>query len=159
MWGSHLIKHWSSTQKTIALSSGEAELAGIVKGAAEGIGLVSVARDLGVETKLRVCADSSAAIGICRRSGIGRVRHLAVGQLWVQERVRSGDFELRKWPGEHNPADTMTKAVNQELIDRHMVSMNIHWESGRAMSAPTLGGFSLQDRACVAGAGQSTRSQ
>eukprot|EP00969_Alexandrium_andersonii_P044456 1951466-Alexandrium_andersonii.AAC.1 len=62
MWGSHLIKHWSSTQKTIALSSGEAELAGIVKGAAEGMGLVSVAQDLGIETQLRVCADSSAAI-------------------------------------------------------------------------------------------------
>eukprot|EP00969_Alexandrium_andersonii_P074680 3294522-Alexandrium_andersonii.AAC.1 len=41
MWGAHTIKHWSTTQKTIALSSGEAELAGIVKGAAEGMGLVS----------------------------------------------------------------------------------------------------------------------
>eukprot|EP00969_Alexandrium_andersonii_P181614 8026262-Alexandrium_andersonii.AAC.1 len=64
-----MIKHWSTTQKTIALSSGEAELAGIVKGSAEGLGLVSVARDLGIDTGLRVCADSSAAIGICRRSG------------------------------------------------------------------------------------------
>eukprot|EP00975_Prorocentrum_lima_P052722 11050623-Prorocentrum_lima.AAC.1 len=66
MWGSHTIKHWSVTQKTIALSSGEAELAGIVKGSAEGMGLVSVARDLGIDTGLRVRADSSAAIGICR---------------------------------------------------------------------------------------------
>eukprot|EP00969_Alexandrium_andersonii_P187300 8275642-Alexandrium_andersonii.AAC.1 len=93
MWGPRVIKHWSTTQKTIALSSGEVELAGIAKGAVEGAGLVSVARGLGVGTELRVCADSSAAIGICRRSGIGRVRHLAAGQLWAQERVRSGDFE------------------------------------------------------------------
>ena len=48
MWGSHLLKHWSSTQKTIAPSSGEAELAGIVKGSAEGLGMVSVAKDLGI---------------------------------------------------------------------------------------------------------------
>eukprot|EP00969_Alexandrium_andersonii_P160859 7108674-Alexandrium_andersonii.AAC.1 len=82
VWGSRAIKHWSTTQKTIALSSGEAELAGIVKGAAEGMGLVSVAQDLGIGAKLQVRADSSAAIGICRRSGIGRVRHLAVGQFW-----------------------------------------------------------------------------
>eukprot|EP00969_Alexandrium_andersonii_P069404 3061577-Alexandrium_andersonii.AAC.1 len=68
MWGTHVIKHWSSTQKTTAPSSGEAELAGTVKGAAEGMGFVSVAQDLGVETKLRVYADSSVAIGICRRS-------------------------------------------------------------------------------------------
>eukprot|EP00969_Alexandrium_andersonii_P054689 2408365-Alexandrium_andersonii.AAC.1 len=74
------------------------------------MGLVSVARGLGVDTVLRVCADRSAAIGICRWSGIGRARRLAVGQLWAQERVRSGDFELAKWPGEQNPADITTKA-------------------------------------------------
>eukprot|EP00969_Alexandrium_andersonii_P087516 3861529-Alexandrium_andersonii.AAC.1 len=46
MWGSHMIKRWPTAQKTAALSSGEAELAGITKGAVEGVGLVSVARDL-----------------------------------------------------------------------------------------------------------------
>eukprot|EP00969_Alexandrium_andersonii_P191800 8470907-Alexandrium_andersonii.AAC.1 len=73
-------------QKTIGLRSGEAELGGIVKGAAEGVGIASIALDLGFSAGLRVYADSSAAIGICRRAGIGRARHLAVGQLWVQER-------------------------------------------------------------------------
>eukprot|EP00969_Alexandrium_andersonii_P258948 11449663-Alexandrium_andersonii.AAC.1 len=61
--GLHAVKHWSTTQKTIALSSGEAELAGIVKGAAEGLGLVAIAQDLGFAASLKVCADSSAAIG------------------------------------------------------------------------------------------------
>ena len=46
--------------------------------------------------KLEVHADSAAAIGIGRRSGIGRVRPLAVGQLWVQEKLREGCFFLRK---------------------------------------------------------------
>eukprot|EP00969_Alexandrium_andersonii_P228242 10080134-Alexandrium_andersonii.AAC.1 len=46
--------------KTIALSSGEAELAGIVKGAAEGLGVVAVAQDLGLMARLLVCSDSSA---------------------------------------------------------------------------------------------------
>eukprot|EP00969_Alexandrium_andersonii_P144694 6398356-Alexandrium_andersonii.AAC.1 len=63
------MKHWSTTQKTIALSSGEAELGGIVKGAAEGVGVVSIALGLGFSAGLRVYADSSAAIGICRRTG------------------------------------------------------------------------------------------
>eukprot|EP00969_Alexandrium_andersonii_P102728 4533518-Alexandrium_andersonii.AAC.1 len=53
MWGARTIKHKFTTQKTIALSPGAAELAGIVKGAAEGMGLVSVAQDLGVGTELR----------------------------------------------------------------------------------------------------------
>eukprot|EP00969_Alexandrium_andersonii_P072903 3216810-Alexandrium_andersonii.AAC.1 len=56
--GAGVITHWSSTQKTRALSSGEAELAGIAEGAVEGMGLVSVAQDLGVDTELRARADS-----------------------------------------------------------------------------------------------------
>eukprot|EP00969_Alexandrium_andersonii_P095713 4227668-Alexandrium_andersonii.AAC.1 len=77
-----MVKRWPTTQETIALSSGEAELAGIAKGAAEGMGIASIALDLGFSAGLRVRADSGAATGICRRTGIGRVRHLAVGQLW-----------------------------------------------------------------------------
>ena len=46
-----------------------------------------MAKDLGVEAGLEVLATSSAAIGICGRTGLAKVRHLAVGQLWVQERV------------------------------------------------------------------------
>ena len=76
-----------------------------------GLGLTAIAKDLGVDVGLTVFADSSAAIGFCRRTGIGKVRrHLAVGEFWVQERVRSGDYELRKHPGTQNPADLLTKA-------------------------------------------------
>ena len=89
-----MLKHWSTTQKAITLSSGEAELGGLVKAAAEGIGLQSLAQDLGIALPLQLFADSSAALGICRRTGVGRVRHLAVGQLWVQERLREGHFSL-----------------------------------------------------------------
>ena len=39
--GIHVVKSWSSTQKIIALSTGEAEYYGIVKGATMGIGLNS----------------------------------------------------------------------------------------------------------------------
>ena len=100
--------------------------------------MVSVARDLGMDTCLEVLADSSAAIGICRRTGIGKVRHLAVGQLWVQERVRSGDFSLLKHPGAENPADIPTEAVGGELIQRHVRAMHVRWEQGRAATAPLL---------------------
>ena len=94
MHGAHLVKHWPTTQEAITLSSGEAELGGIVKGVVEGIGLCSLGQDPLLDMKLEVHADSVAAIGICRRSGVGRVRHLAVGQLWVQERLCEGCFCL-----------------------------------------------------------------
>ena len=140
MRGSHLVKHWSSTQKIITLSSGEAELAGIVRGATEALGLRSLAADFGIECGVRVYADSAAAIGICRRSGIGKVRHLAVGQLWVQERVRSGDLELHKVLGAENPGDLLTKHVPRELADKHLWRAGLWRSEGRADSAPDIVG-------------------
>ena len=136
--GTHLVKHWSVTQKVVTLSSGEAELAGVVRGASEGCGLQSLAADLGVALKFSIHADSSAAIGICRRTGRGKVRHLAVSQLWVQERLRAGSFTLHKVAGDSNPADILTKVVARTLLDRHLGRMAVLRETGRAATAPLV---------------------
>ncbi len=102
MLGTHLLKYWASTQKKITLSSGEAELGAVVRGFSEALGLQSVARDLGVELEPEVHADSSAAIGICRRCGVGKIRHLAVAQLRVQDLVRAKVCRLHKVLGTEN---------------------------------------------------------
>ena len=81
-------------------------------------------------------ADSAAAIGICRRSGTGRVWHRAVRQLWVQEGLRREDFELYKVLDAHNPADILTKAVNREVLDRHLRTLGLTRADGRAETAP-----------------------
>ena len=138
MMGLHLVKHWSTTQRVVTLSSGEAELAGIVKGAAEALGLRSLSADFGETSKIKMYADASAVIGICRRSGIGKVRHLAVGQLWVQERVRAGDLELYKIPGTVNPADALTKHLPRVVADGHLQTMSVMRVGGRASSAPHM---------------------
>ena len=101
--GTHLLKHWSTTQQTIALSSGEAELKGIVKGAAEGMGLQSVGRDLNTELSIHLYTDSSAAMGIVARKGMGRVRHIEVGELWIQDAVKQRKITVSKVKGEENP--------------------------------------------------------
>ena len=41
------LKSWSSTQATVAMSSGEAEYYALVKGAAEGLGMQALMKDLG----------------------------------------------------------------------------------------------------------------
>ena len=96
MLGSHAIKHWSSTQTSVALSSGEAEFAGVIRGAGQGLGYKALLRDLGVDASLRVWTDSSAAIGICNRQGLGKLRHLDTHTLWIQQAVRTGRIDLRK---------------------------------------------------------------
>ena len=138
MRGNHCIKHWSTTQSTVALSSGEAELGGICRGASIGLGLQPLANDLGISLGLEVLTDATAAIGICRLRGLGKIRHLATADLWVQDRVRRGDFKLMKIPGSENPADMLTKHVARDVMMRHMERVGVMAESGRAKSAPTI---------------------
>ena len=116
-------------------SSGEAELGGVVKGATEDLGAQALALDVGLELRLSLHADSSAAIGICRRTGVGRVRHLAVGQLWVQEHLRRGAFSLHNARGDCNPADLCTKHLARAAVDRLLKLAGMVFESGRTRSA------------------------
>ena len=107
--GTHLIKSWSSTQPGIALSSGEAEVVGVTRACAITLGYRSLLADLGLQMAGRVWTDSSAAIGICKRQGLGKLRHLDTQMLWVQQRVRNNDLDFCSVPGEKNPADIFTK--------------------------------------------------
>ena len=136
--GRHSIKHWSKTQKTVTLSSAEAELGGVVLAACEGLGVQAVARDLGLGGGLALHADSAAAIGICNRSGIGRVRHLAVGQLWIQERIRDHSIKLHKVLGTENPADLCTKYLSVRDLLRCVTTVNGQVRQGRSEAAPAM---------------------
>ena len=89
--GSHAVKSWSSTQAVIALSSGEAELAGATKAAAIALGMKSLMRDFGILTAPRVWTDSSAALGMCGRQGLGKVRHLDCAYLYIQNQCQKGN--------------------------------------------------------------------
>ena len=136
--GTHILKCWSKTQSVVALSSAEAELTGLCQAAGEGLGLQALLHDLGLEVKLRVHSDSSAAIGICRRRGLGRVRHLAVADLWLQDRVRSRDFELVKVAGADNISDLLTKYMDKNTHQHHCRAMGLVFEEGRAASAAKI---------------------
>ena len=105
MLGQHCVKTWSSTQAIISLSSGEAEYYGVVKASSTGLGCRALLADLGKKVTLTIHTDAEAAKGIASRMGLGKTRHIDVHYLWVQERVRNGDFALRKVLGTENPAD------------------------------------------------------
>ena len=83
--GEHVIKTDCKQQKVIALSSAEAELYAMVAASAETLALAVYARDLGLDMECELYCDSSAALGISQRAGIGKVRHLRTQGLWVQE--------------------------------------------------------------------------
>jgi hypothetical protein len=138
MRGRHVLKTWSGTQATIALSSAEAELIAAVRAAAEGLAVRSLVRDFGLDCGLRIHVDSSAAIGICKRTGVGKIRHLDTRLLWIQEGVRDGTFEVIKVLGTENPADLMTKHLGAEQISECLTRLSGWEREGRAQAAPRV---------------------
>ena len=104
------IETWSKTQAIVAQSSAEVELLAMVRGAAEGLGLIYLSADLGLAFKVRLhIAAAAAAMGAIGRRGVGRVRHLAVGTLWLQQQPLRKVIQLRKVAGLENPSDLMIK--------------------------------------------------
>lgn len=110
---SSCLKTYSKTQGTIAQSSAESELVAVVKASCEAIGTVALMDDLGLCARVRLHVDAAAALGILERQGVGRVRHLDIGILWLQEQQLRRIVELAKVLGTNNPADLMTKHLSQ----------------------------------------------
>ena len=89
-----------------------------------------------MEVDIEIKSDATAAIGMCRRLGLGKVRHLATADLWVQQRVRIGDLRLLKLPGVDNPSDQLTKHRDNHAILRFLSTVGVVPLTGRAASAP-----------------------
>ena len=136
--GKHLVKSWSSTQAVIAISSGEAELYALVRGAAQAAGLMSMMYDFGIQTSSRIYVDSVAALGIASRVGLGKTRHISTQYLWIQEKVSKKELDLEKVPTQDNPADALTKYLKAETLLKHIEAMGGRLEEVRAKTALKL---------------------
>ena len=140
MLGTHVIKSWSTNQAVIALSSGEAEYYGMVKGASQAMGLKAMAEDIGVRYAgpIQITVDASAAIGIASRRGLGKIRHLEVSQLWLQQKVANGDLKLVKVNGVDNLADALTKHLGAGELQKHMLGVGLEERGGRHEIMPQV---------------------
>ena len=135
MLGKHMIKSCSITQSVISLSSGEAEFYAMVKGGIVGLEISAMLRELGVQVKLNLKTDASAALGIARRKGLGKVRQLDVSQLWIEDKVACGEISVIKvGTGEHI-SDALTKHINSNDIGWHMEKTNQEFKNTERDSA------------------------
>ena len=82
--------------------------------------------------------DATAAIGICRRRGLGKIRHLAAADFWVQDKLRCGAFTLLKIPGADSPSDILTEYAERPPLQTHVRTLGLISEGGRAESAPQI---------------------
>ena len=138
MYGKHCIRTYCSNHSCIALSSAEAEYYGLVKAGSVALGLRSLYADLDQSIKIDLYTDASAAKAIATRRGLGKVRHMAVHLMWLQEKVANGELQILKVRGEANPADLLTKYLAQEIMHRHMRCIGYAIEEGRATACPEL---------------------
>ena len=96
----------------VALSSAESEFCSCVRGAGRLLGLQQVFVDLGVPgLKLNLFTDASAALAMTKRRGAGKVRHVEVQTLWLQDQIRCGKISALKIGGAQNSANLGTKVL------------------------------------------------
>ena len=146
MLGKHCIKGWAKTQAIIAKSSAESELYSVIKGSCEGLGLQTLLGDLGIELNMRLYLDATAAKGILERSGISKIRHIDVNNLWLQEQCARKVVPAIKVDGTDNPADLLTKHLNVAVIERHLKFLDIRFQEGRSQKAAKLHEVSRAER-------------
>ena len=136
MRNGHCIKAWSTSQSALALSSGEAALHAMTKVAVQLSGVISMATDFGVCLTGVVKSDSSSAIGIAHRDGLGgRCRHIKVQYLCIQSKIKDGDLKLQKVLGTNNVADAMNAAVDRWALDKFLAAMNFTLMPDLALSS------------------------
>ena len=102
---------WSRTQSVVALSSCEAELIAMSSGATDAKLVQSLLSEFGERYVIQLVTDSSSARAVTQRRGLGRLRHIALRELWLQQEVRDGAIVVGTVPTLQNVADILTKAV------------------------------------------------
>ena len=123
--GEHIIVRWSRLQQLVALSSAEARLNASIKAAQEALGLGQMAMEVGMwcTGTVEVKGDSSANDGILKRAGSGKIKHLTVRQLWLQEQCELGIARHIKIPRAINSADAMTHHLTKSEGEVHFAAL------------------------------------
>ena len=91
-YGSHMLDCSVAKQSLVALSSKKAEFYGIVSAVATSKQTSQMLEQIGMQLEVTSASDSSAVKGICTKTGSGKVRHLSIKELWIQEAYRKKEF-------------------------------------------------------------------
>ena len=79
--------------------------------------------DLGVAVKPVLIIDAKATEHNLHRHGIGKMKHIDVAHLWLQDEVKSNRLRVRRVKSEDNFADVGTLAPSNRVIRKHAISM------------------------------------
>ena len=109
-----LVISWSRSQKSIALSSCEAEFLAAAGGCAEGLQVKDLWSFISKrEVILRAITDSSSCRAFSERLGVGRLKHIDTRYLWVQLEIKKESLSMEGIPTLWNVADLGTKRLTK----------------------------------------------
>ena len=83
MRGGNCLKVWTKKEQVVSLSTAESELYAAVKTASEGLGIESVAKDLGIVFGLNLHLDAAATMCRVNRRGLGKAKHVDMQNLRI----------------------------------------------------------------------------
>ena len=88
VFGDCILFDYARSQAVPARSSGEAERYSQVTLASEALYMSQVLKFLfNVDVRVKLMTDSTSAKAIGARQGVGKLRHLEVGTLWLQNKI------------------------------------------------------------------------
>ena len=106
----NLLYSASRCQRLVSLSSAEAEVHAATSTMCDGIfARLLIEFCTGHMPQVHHHLDSTAAMGVLQRSGVGRIRHLSTRVLWTQQAVAEAKVVLHKISTDLNCADLGTK--------------------------------------------------
>ena len=136
-----VIYTFSRNQKSVALSSGEAEYYAGASAASDSILLKEAIQFLtGRRCQVNLYLDSSAARGIITRQGVGRVKHLQIRTLFLQELHKQGTLSVHPVGTKENTADIGTKPLSGKRI-----KLLLHWLGFQDENNEPVGSEELQE--------------
>jgi hypothetical protein len=105
---------WSSKkQRTVALSSAEAEYMAIASGAQECKWMMQLLNELSLTTHSRILTDNQAAQSIGKNDvHHDRTKHIDIRYHFIRQDIKEGTYELNWIPTKHQLADMFTKALS-----------------------------------------------
>ena len=102
----------------------------MIEAVIRGKGILNIMQEIGfvITERIQLFTDSSAAKSFVSRTGLGRMKHLEIRDLWLQREVGLGKVLVNKVEGPRNPADLLTKYLKRWEIELRLKLMGLRVE-------------------------------
>ena len=124
-WRNATLTAWSRTQQTVSLSSAEAEFYALTTGIAEGMVTKHPLQESGHKVILMNHVDSQLAKAWASKRGLGRMKHVMLKCMFVQDVVEKKLTNLAHINTKQNKADLMSKCHTSEAQKKGCAMMGL----------------------------------